>query len=94
MLLGQNDAAIETCERASALLRASSREPHMFLPAVYANAGDLPRARAALQALLQSSPNFTLAQLRAKRYSEHPEYQKLAEKYWYEGLRKAGLPER
>jgi hypothetical protein len=32
--------------------------------------------------------------LRGKRYSDHPEYQKLAGKYWYEGLRKAGLPER
>ena len=29
----------------------------------------------------------------AKRYSDHPDYQRIAEKYWYEGLRKAGFPE-
>jgi len=31
--------------------------------------------------------------LRAKRYSHHPEYKRLAEKYWYQGLHKAGLKE-
>lgn len=38
-------------------------------------------------------PGYTVAQLRAKRYSDHPEYRRMAEKYWYEGLRKAGFPE-
>jgi hypothetical protein len=32
--------------------------------------------------------------LKAKRYSDHPEYQKIAERYWYDGLRKAGLAEK
>ena len=36
---------------------------------------------------------YTIAQLKAKRYSDHPEYQKIAERYWYDGLRRAGLPE-
>ena len=38
-------------------------------------------------------PGYTISQLRAKLYSDHPEYVKLAEKYWYAGLRKAGIPE-
>jgi len=38
-------------------------------------------------------PGYTVAQLKAKRYSDHPEYQKIAERYWYDGLRKAGLLE-
>ena len=32
--------------------------------------------------------------LRAKRYSTHPEYMRLAEEHWYSGLRKAGIPEK
>jgi hypothetical protein len=44
--------------------------------------------------VLRIAPGYTIAQLRAKRYSDHPEYQRLAEKYLYEGLRKAGIPER
>ena len=42
---------------------------------------------------LSVAPGYTISQLRGKRYSDHPDYQRLAEKYWYEGLRKAGIPE-
>ena len=93
LLNGQPDRAIETCERASGLLAPDVR-PDLFLPAAYANAGDMAHASAALKTLLQSMPGYTIAQLKAKRYSVHPEYQKIAEQYWYAGLRKAGLPEK
>ena len=90
LLLGQPDKAIDECERASGL--QTDMFLHSFLAAAYANAGDLPQARQALKAMLASVPGYTIAQLKSKRYSDHPEYQRLAEKYWYDGLRKAGLP--
>ena len=93
LLNGQPEKAIATCERASGLLAPDVR-PDLFLPAAYANAGDMVRASAALKTLLQSVPGYTVEQLKAKRYSVHPEYQKIAEQYWYAGLRKAGLPEK
>ena len=92
LLLGAPERAIASCERASGL--AADMFHHSFLAAAYANAGDIEHARAALQAMLQTVPGYTVSQLKAKRYSDHPEYQKLAERYWYEGLRKAGLPEK
>jgi len=39
-------------------------------------------------------PGLTIAQLRAKRLSDNPEYVKLAEQYSHSGLREAGLPEK
>jgi adenylate cyclase len=91
LLLGEHAKAITTCERASGLDRDFIHDS--FLAAAYANAGDLERARAALQSMLKTVPGYSIAQLKAKRYSDHPEYQKLAERYWYGGLRKAGLTE-
>ena len=89
LLLGQPEQTIAKCERASGLDRDFIH--HSFLAAAYANAGDIEHARSALQAMLETVPGYTIAQLKAKRYSDHPEYQKLAERYWYDGLRKAGL---
>jgi len=91
LLLGQSDNAIASCERASGLSVDFIHDS--FLAAAYANAGDLEHARAALRSMLSIVPGYTIAQLKAKRYSDHPEYQKTAELYWYDGLRKAGLPE-
>jgi tetratricopeptide (TPR) repeat protein len=92
LLLGDADKAIASCERASGLV-PNAHFLHSFLAAAYANAGDMTHANAALKALLKTVPGSTIAQLRASRHSDHPEYQKLAEQYWYDGLRKAGLPE-
>ena len=61
--------------------------------AAYANRGDLAKAAAAKAQVLKTVPVYTISQLRAKRYSEVPEYLELAEKYWYAGLRKAGIPD-
>jgi adenylate cyclase len=93
LLLGEPEKAIEKCERAAGFM-APDWSPYFFLPAAYANAGEMDHASTALKTMLQAVPGYTIAQLRAKRYSDHPEYQRLAEKYWYAGLRKAGLPEK
>ena len=93
LLLGAADQAIAACERASGL-NPNDFMPHAFLAAAYANAGDIKQAQASLQAMRKTVPWHTVAQLRAKCDSNHPEYEKLVETYWYEGLRKAGLAEK
>ena len=92
LLLGQTDNAIATCEKAAGL--GTDWIVQLFLVAAYANHGDLAKAIAAKDRVLQTAPGYTISQLRAKRYSEVPEYLKLAEKYWYAGLGKAGIPEK
>jgi TolB-like protein/tetratricopeptide (TPR) repeat protein len=91
LLAGQSEEAIATCEKATSL--GSDWINNLFLAAAYANHGDMAKAAAAKADALRVVPGYTISQLRAKRYSEHPEYLLLAEKYWYEGLRKAGIPE-
>jgi hypothetical protein len=54
----------------------------------------MAKAAAAKAEVLRIIPGLTIAQLRAKRASDNPEYVTLAETYWYAGLRKAGLPEK
>ena len=93
LLSGDFGSAITTCERASGL-DTGDFVIHLFLAAAYANSGDFDHARDALNTMLRIFPGYTIAQLRAKRYSDHLEYQKLAEQYWYAGLRKAGLAEK
>ena len=92
VLAGQTEQAIATCEKASG--RSDYWPIHLALAAAYANHGDTAKAEAAKAEVLRIIPGMTIAQLRAKRSSDSPEYVALAEKYWYEGLRKAGLPEK
>jgi adenylate cyclase len=92
LLLGQAEQGIATCEKARGLYQ-DDLIVGLFLAAAYANHGDLAKAAAAKADVLRIAPGYTVAQLRAKRYSDQPEYQRIAEKYWYEGLRKAGFPE-
>jgi adenylate cyclase len=91
LLAGHPEQAIATCEKASG--RANHWFIHLALAAAYANHGDVTKAAAAKAEVLRIVPDLTIAKLRAKRHSDNPEYQQLAEKYWYEGLRKAGFPE-
>jgi tetratricopeptide (TPR) repeat protein len=90
LLLGQTDRAVASCEKASALNNAFYIP--MLLAAAYANQGDLAKAVAAKAQVLRTVPYFTLAM--AKQSSNNPEYAKLAEHSLYDGLRKAGFPEK
>jgi serine/threonine protein kinase/tetratricopeptide (TPR) repeat protein/TolB-like protein len=92
MLLGRNDDAVATCEKAAGT--NSDWFVTSFLVAVYANRGDMDKAIAAKNEILRTVPGYTIAQLRAKHYSDVPEYVKMAEATWYAGLRKAGIPEK
>ena len=90
LLLGHGDITIATCEKAAALDDVDwTIQP--FLAAAYANQGDLPKAVAAEDRLLRTVPDYSIAQLRSKHYSDTPEYVKLVEANWYPGLRKAGI---
>jgi adenylate cyclase len=90
LLAGHAEQAIATCEKAASL--GNNVLNNLFLAAAYANHGDMAKAASAKADALRTMPGYTIARLRAKRYSEDPEYQRLAEKYWYDGLRKAGFP--
>ena len=92
LLLGQAERAVAMCEKAAA---GSSGSPRLQarLIAAYADHGDLGKASAAKVELLRMMPGYTVAQAKAFDQPSHPEYAKLAEKYYYEGLRKAGIPE-
>jgi hypothetical protein len=91
LLAGHAEQAIATCEKATGMW--TDWLTHERLAAAYANHGDMEKAAASKAEVLRAVPGFTISQLRARRYSDHPEYQRLAEKFWYEGLRKAGIPE-
>ncbi len=91
LLLGHPEAAIAAGETASGTL--NSTHIRALLAAAYANKGEQDRAADAGAEVLRSKPWFTIAQLRANEEPVHPEYLKLAEAFWYKGLRKAGIPE-
>jgi adenylate cyclase len=92
MLLGRNDDAVASCEKAAGT--NSDWFVTSFLAAAYANRGDIDKAVAAKNEMLRTVPGYTITQLRAKHYSDVPEYVKMAEDTWYAGLRKAGIPEK
>jgi tetratricopeptide (TPR) repeat protein len=92
LLLGRFDDAVSACEKASGT--NSDWFIMSYLTAAYANRGDMDNAAGARNSLLRTVPGYTIAQLRAKRYSDVPAYLRMAEANWYSGLRKAGIAER
>ena len=92
LFAGQSEQAIAACEKATG--RENFWWIHLVMAAAYANHGDLGKAAAAKAEVLRIIPGLTIAQVRAKRGSDNLEYVRLAEQYWYSGLRKAGLPEK
>jgi adenylate cyclase len=93
LLHGEAIHAIQVCEKASAL-ESGDWLIQLFLAAAYANHGDMAGAANAKRAAFKVVPEMTIASLRAKHYSDVPEYMQLVETYWYDGLRKAGVPEK
>ncbi len=93
LLLGQYDDAIAACEKAAGQT-GDDFDIAYFLAAAYSHKGRTERAAQEKAKILRRAPGFTIAALRAKRYSVNPEYMRLAEEHWYSGLRKAGIPEK
>src|SRR5262249_53184967 len=91
LLLGQPELAAAMGEKSAIFARVWN--VHVLLVAAYANEGDWTKANVAKAELLRFLPGFTVAQARGYDEPAHPDYAKLAEKYIYDGLRKAGIPE-
>jgi len=91
MALGRYDEAIVSCEKDVAL--DNWWLPHVYLLAAYAQKGEATRAVAEKTALLKLRPEFSIADFRAQRFSDHPAYLQQTETHLYAGLRKAGIPE-
>lgn len=92
LLMGRYADAVTACERAAGR-SGTDFDIAYFLAAAYAHTGNQKRAAEEAAKILYGAPGFTIAVLRAKGYSTHPDYVRLAEEHWYSGLRKAGIPE-
>jgi tetratricopeptide (TPR) repeat protein len=67
--------------------------PHFLFAAASARLGRMEEAQDALRAGLELNPSFTIARFRFQTFSDNPVYLAGRERM-YEGLRKAGLPEK
>jgi class 3 adenylate cyclase/tetratricopeptide (TPR) repeat protein len=91
VLAGHASQAVGACEKS--VLLYGDWISKVYLLAAYANSGQTAKADAVKVEILRDVPTYSIAQLRAKRYSDHPDYLALAERNSYAGLRKAGIPE-
>jgi adenylate cyclase len=97
MLLGAAYYMLKRYREALALLREcisrapNMRNAHVWLAATYAQLGQLEEARAEVAEVLRIEPKYTIdgteRRLRSFKFPEHAEH-------FFDGLRKAGLPER
>jgi adenylate cyclase len=91
LLLGDDKAGIEWGLKARSVNPAYTWA-NLLLADAYAHVGDEKEARAALATALRSNPHLSIRVLQQVGGSE-PAWVKLADERFYDGLRKAGLPE-
>ena len=91
LLLGRWDQAIDANLRARAQQQGFINI-HLALAAAYAQQGDRRAAKVSLADALALRSDLTLDWLRAHPFSNEPAYVTLANRTFYDGLRKAGLP--
>jgi hypothetical protein len=89
--LARYHEAIAECERAVA--SDNDYWVYLDLTAAYAQTGDMARAAAAKAQLMRRVPDFTIARLEAKQFSNHPIWVEEIRTHFIPGLRKAGVPE-
>ena len=90
LLLGRWDEAIEANLKARAQ-QTGFINIHLALAAAYAEQGNRKAAKASLGDALALRPDLTLDWLQAHPFSNEPAYITLANRTFYDGLRKAGL---
>ena len=90
--LGRYDDAIAACEKS--VVAEDYWIPHAYLVAAYAQKGETAKAEAEKFILLKQQPGMTIADLKALRLSNDPNYLQQTETHLYAGLRKAGIPEK
>jgi hypothetical protein len=90
-MLGENGKALESCRQSDAL---RPNQDDLLLAATLALIGQEDEARNTLARYLSSDQNMsrTIAHLKAQRLSDHPAFLAYRERF-YDGLRKAGMPE-
>ena len=89
--LGRDEAAIPALQRAAAV-NPLFDFPHLYLACAYARLGREAEARASLARFLRLRPGYTIARYRTLT-SGDPTFLAQRERI-YDGLRRAGLPER
>ena len=89
--LGREEEAIAWLRRSIETNR-SFASSHFLLAAALARLGRLAEARSEARAGLVLFPTFTIAKFRASAWSDHPTTVAARERY-FDGLRKAGVPE-
>ena len=90
--LGRDEEALERLNR-SVELNPNSAVTRFCLAATLAHLDRVEDAREAARACLEINPSFTIARFRSQTSSDHPVYLTGRERM-YEGLRKAGIPEK
>lgn len=89
--LGQYEQAIGECGRAVA--DDNFYWVQLDLVVAYAQTGDMARAKAAKAELMKRVPDFTIARLEAKQFSNNPVWIEEIRTRFIPGLRKAGVPD-
>jgi Flp pilus assembly protein TadD len=89
--LGKDEEAVARLSRSIEASR-SSPMPHFFLAAALAHRGQLPQARAEVEAGLAINPTLTISRMRAAQSIDNPPAA-AGEERVIAGLRMAGLPE-
>jgi tetratricopeptide (TPR) repeat protein len=89
--LGSYEQVVAWCRRAIEANRNSPRA-YFYLAAALVQLGRLDEARSAIKASLALNPAFAIARVAWKARSDDPKYLVQLESY-FEGLRKAGVPE-
>jgi hypothetical protein len=91
MMLGDDHKALEQSKR-SVAANPKSAGAFTLQAAALALLGRQDEARAALAVRQEIGPPLPITAIKEGSPSDYPEYSRLMERY-YEGLRKAGLPE-
>ena len=89
--LGREEEAIAWARRSIETNRAFPSS-HFLLAGALARLGRLPEARSEARTGLALFPTFTISKFRASAWSDHPTAVAARERY-FDGLRKAGVPE-
>jgi TolB-like protein/class 3 adenylate cyclase/lipoprotein NlpI len=91
LALGDDEGAANWLRQSIEVNRNYS-PPHFYLAAALANLGRIKEAKVATQTGLSLNPNFTIARYRLSAPSDNPTFLAQRERF-YEGMRKAGVPE-
>jgi class 3 adenylate cyclase/TolB-like protein len=92
LALGNYGDAIRSCEKAGAL-GLDWWYLHLLLSAAYAQSGDMSKAAAERERLLEQRPDMSLQRFKSLNASADPDYLRQTEAHLLAGLRKAGLTE-